>query len=609
MREGWISKTLGEVTVPSGTVDPRKKPSELFLYVDVSNVSKKTYRIVDSSEMLGKEAPSRARRQMKSGDVLFATIRPTLQRIAQVPDSLDGQVCSTGYFVFRPRSELDSRFLYYYLFTSGFTEAMESLQSGASYPAVNDKQVKQQRICFPPLPEQKRIVAILDEAFEGIDRAAANTQKNLANARELFESYLNSIFRQGGEDWMKTTLGMVCSFEGGSQPPKAEFSKERKKGYLRLIQIRDYKSDNHIVYIPREKARRFCSKSDVMIGRYGPPLFQILRGIEGSYNVALMKAVPDESQISKSFVYYFLKNGDILRYIIASSNRAAGQIGLNKATLEPYPISFPCLKEQTRIVLVLDGLLKDIQSLEEVYKKKLSALAEMKQSVLQKAFTGELTQSTPQAVLNAIETIPADTKSPAFAANIIAIGFDTHASNLREKTWGRVKAQKTLQLTESAGSIDMGREPIKDAAGPNDSAHMRKAENWAKAEQFFEFIKRGKGYQFKKLARYGEMIDEAQTMLAPYRDALDRVTDLVLPMDSKETEIFATIHAAWNNLILDDVEVSDEAVIHEARENWHTAKMDIPVSKFREAIRQIRKEGFIPDGSAKRVGDGQGSLL
>ena len=111
---------------------------------------------------------------------------------------------------------------------------------------------------------------------------------------------------------METKLGDVCQLVGGSQPPKSVFSKSKTVDNIRLIQIRDYKSDNHVVYIPRAQARRFCSADDVMIGRYGPPLFQILRGLDGAYNVALMKAVPDESQLSRDFLFYFLKHSTIL---------------------------------------------------------------------------------------------------------------------------------------------------------------------------------------------------------------------------------------------------------------------------------------------------------
>jgi type I restriction enzyme, S subunit len=146
--------------------------------------------------------------------------------------------------------------------------------------------------------------------------------------------------------WKYLPMGDVCSFIGGSQPPKSEFIFEAKKGYVRLLQIRDYKSDKNATYIPREKARRFCSKDDIMIGRYGPPLFQILRGLEGAYNVALMKAAPkDENILFKEYLFYFLQTNHLYKHIVSNSERTAGQDGIKKELLEAYEIPLPPLEE------------------------------------------------------------------------------------------------------------------------------------------------------------------------------------------------------------------------------------------------------------------------
>ena len=297
------------------------------------------------------------------------------------------------YFVTYDDTQYDPSFLYHCLKYLRLIRLAKGVK-----PGLNRNDVYQIEFAFPLLPEQKRIVAILDEAFEGIDRAIANTEKNLANTRELFESYLNAIFTHKGDGWVESNLGAVCKFQGGSQPPKSVFSPEKKEGYIRLIQIRDYKSDKYLVYIPKAKAKRFCKPDDVMIGRYGPPLFQILRGLEGAYNVALMKAVPNEEFLSKDFLFYFLKNRNILHYIISSSSRTAGQTGLNKATIEPYPIAFPTLEKQAIIVAQLQELKAETQRLEAIYRQKLVALKELKQSILQKAFTGELNADTPKTV-------------------------------------------------------------------------------------------------------------------------------------------------------------------------------------------------------------------
>ncbi len=192
--DGWVEKKLSEVIMLSETIDPRKKPDTIFFYVDVSSISNQSFKITEASTILGKDAPSRARRLIKSGDILFATVRPTLRRIAIVPDEMNGEVCSTGYFVFRPKPELDNKFLFYHLFTDKFMVAMESLQSGASYPAVNNMQVKQQNISFPHLPKQKRIVAILDELSAETHRLETIYKRKLSALTELKQSLLQKAF-------------------------------------------------------------------------------------------------------------------------------------------------------------------------------------------------------------------------------------------------------------------------------------------------------------------------------------------------------------------------------------------------------------------------------
>ena len=153
----------------------------------------------------------------------------------------------------------------------------------------------------------------------------------------------------------KLTIEDVCKFVGGSQPPKSQFISQSREGYVRLIQIRDYKSDVFATYIPENSTNKFCDERDIMIGRYGPPIFQICRGIKGAYNVALLKAVPREN-IDSNYLYYFLKQDSILRYVEGLSLRTGGQTGVDLVCLKEYPIALPKKTEQQKIVAVLSSL-------------------------------------------------------------------------------------------------------------------------------------------------------------------------------------------------------------------------------------------------------------
>ena len=183
---------LGDIIEKTETVNPASAfPNKEFDYVDVSSVNRSSLEIEKTQSLLGKKAPSRARRLIKNNDVIFATIRPTLRRVAIVPDNLNNQICSTGYIVLRPKPDtLLSSFLFYFLISDKVLFEMEQLQSGASYPAVTDSQVKSLSITYPSIAEQQRIVTKLNAALSQLGNAEALTNEKLKNLNLLKSAIL-----------------------------------------------------------------------------------------------------------------------------------------------------------------------------------------------------------------------------------------------------------------------------------------------------------------------------------------------------------------------------------------------------------------------------------
>ena len=607
MKAGWTEVALGDVCLKVKSTNPSKQPELAFEYIDVSSVSRDTKSVAGTTTLLGKDAPSRAKRPVQTDDVLFATIRPMLERVAVIGKQHNGAICSTGYVVLRPSQKVVPRFIYYFLQTTDFLKNMESLQRGASYPAVSNSDVENQIIPLPPLKEQRRIVAVLDDAFASLERARKNVEANLANAGEMLSALVDFEVMNSDETWTNSSIGEVVDIVGGSQPPKSEFVYEASDDLIRLIQIRDYKSDKNIVFIPRDKARRFCEPEDVMIARYGPPIFQILRGLRGAYNVALMKAVPkDVKHLSNEFLFYFLKNRPLLEYVINASSRAAGQSGVNKAGLYPYPIAYPDIEKQAGICERLREHERLSALLVKNYEAQLTDLYSMRQSLLERAFAGELTQASPIIAINDNE------RDERLSTATLVLAYEKHRLEQRHKTFGTVKAQKTLHLTESVGGLDLGRQPMVRQAGPHDQEHFSRVEVWATRNDVFRFVQRrtGKrGYDFVRGKNYATFLTEAKTLLADYQAGLSRFLPLMTRMNSEEAEIFATVHAAWNNLLAESKTPSDEDIVWAAREGWHESKLDIDRSKFFDAIRRIRHHEIEPDGSAKYVHGAQESLL
>ncbi len=400
---GWRIELLKDVLQKTTSVDPRKTPDDEFEYIDVSSVSRTTFSIDKTTRLRGIDAPSRARRHVKSGDVLFATIRPTLQRVAIVPDNLDGQVCSTGYFILRPKAEVDNRFLYYYLFTDSFMSEMERRQKGASYPAVNDGDVREQIITFPVVAEQKRIVAILDEAFAGISQAVANAEKNLANARELFESYLNNVFTQKGDGWVEESMESACSLITCGVAATPTYVDEDtgvpflsaqnvKSGEVTLHKFRYISTELHKNLTKKNKPQR----GDVLYSRVGAGFGEaavVEHTFDFSVYVSLTLIKPKPEKLNNYFLKYYL-NSPVIKSLAKSSITSSGVPNLNVKTVRQFQVSYPSMQKQKALVNEINIMNEKVSVLQKIYEKKLTVLIELKQSILQKAFNGELTVDT-----------------------------------------------------------------------------------------------------------------------------------------------------------------------------------------------------------------------
>lgn len=317
---------------------------------------------------------------MRANDVLFATVRPTLQRIAIVPDYLDNQVCSTGYFVLRPTDELDYRFVFYALFTEDFMGQMEILQKGASYPAVNDGEIRAQFIPVPPLPEQQRIVGILDEAFKHIAKAKANAEKNLQNAQALFESYIHDLFTQGNEEWVEMRLDKLSVNLDSMRVPITK--KDRKSGeypYYGASGIVDY-VDNYIF----EGDTLLISEDGAnLLARSTPIAFSVSGKYWVNNHAHILKF---EDMATQRFVEFYLESIKLDEYITG-----AAQPKLNQKALNSIPIPIPkTIDSQKKIVDSIESFVSKTQRLEFIYQQKIASLDELKQSLLHQAFTGEL---------------------------------------------------------------------------------------------------------------------------------------------------------------------------------------------------------------------------
>ena len=226
MNEAWTWLPLRELTIRGATWNPRADPRPSIRYIDVSAISRDELRIVSEATYSADNAPSRARKIVETGDTIFATVRPTLRRIAQIPASLDGEIVSTAFCVLRPdRQAIDADFLYFATQLESVMAGIASMESGASYPAVRDVDVLNQAVPLPPLPEQREIAAVLNT----IRTALLHQARCEVNATDLKRAAMRELFTRGlqsetqketeigpvPESWELVSIGNVFEIEQG----------------------------------------------------------------------------------------------------------------------------------------------------------------------------------------------------------------------------------------------------------------------------------------------------------------------------------------------------------------------------------------------------------
>lgn len=276
------------------------------------------------------------------------------------------------YYVTFDGNEYDLKFLYYLLSSLD----LPSLATGVK-PGINRNVVYAIERSFPPLPEQKSIVAILDEAFAGIDAAIANTEKNLVNARELFESYLRSAFNTERDGWFNTTIGDQITLQRGFDITK----KEQIPGPVPVVSSGGIKSYHDIAKV---------GGPGVVIGRKGSlGTVYFLEDSFWPHDTTLW--VKDFRTNHPRFVYYFLRSLDLKKLDSGAANPA-----LNRNMVHPIPIRWPAREKQVQLVEKFDAVCDESQRLEAIYQNKLSSLTELKQSLLKAAFSGELTRQSTE---------------------------------------------------------------------------------------------------------------------------------------------------------------------------------------------------------------------
>jgi type I restriction enzyme S subunit len=281
-----------------------------------------------------------------------------------------------GVLRIRDRSVLDYRYLYYVLSLRHSEISFDWVRK--AHPSVIKKLY--QNIPVPPLPEQQRIVAILDEAFEGIATAKANAEKNLLNARAIFESHLQSVFAQRGPGWVDTTVDKISTnLDNKRVPITKNVRTSGKYPYYGASGIVDYVGD----YIFEGDTLLVSEDGANLLARSTPIAFSVSGKYWVNNHAHILKF---ENMPTQRFVEFYLESTKLDEYI-----RGAAQPKLTQKALNSIPIPIPkSVEAQAQIVDSVESLQEETQRLARLYERKLAALEALKKSLLDQAFTGQL---------------------------------------------------------------------------------------------------------------------------------------------------------------------------------------------------------------------------
>jgi len=380
--KGWRWVRLGEVCeINQNSRNPAKEiPDKEFLYIDITSVESGTGEIKEIKKILGKNAPSRARRVIHQDDVIMSTVRPYLKAFAVIPPEYDNQICSTGFAVLSCNSGILPKFLLYALFSEVVIEQCNKMMIGAHYPALNNEQVSEIKIPLPPLPEQKRIVARIEALFSKIDEIKRLRKEANDLAKTLMPSALHEVFSKADEKgWKWVRLGEILDLSNGKSITK----KEMKEDGAYLV----YGSNGVI-----GKANKYLiNKDTIVIGRVGAcGVVNIAKAPAWiSDNAMYVSKLSDDIDIL--FLYYALTHLDLSRLakIVAQPSISQEPIKEQKIPI-PFKNRQPALDEQKRIVSYLDQISEKQKTLLKIYADIDNQITQLKQSILTKAFRGQL---------------------------------------------------------------------------------------------------------------------------------------------------------------------------------------------------------------------------
>lgn len=378
MEAGFEMKPIGDCVQDISSWNPQRDGGEADIcYLDLSSVSQETKTVESPSRILAKDAPSRARQLVRGGDILVSTVRPNLNGVARVPDSFDGATASTGFCVLRPdTNKLLGEYLLHWVKTPAFIQDMTRKATGASYPAVSDRIILESLLPLPPMPEQQRIAAILDQA----EVLRSKRRQALAKLDTLTQSLFLDSFgypRTNPRGWPIRPFAELCENQDSLRIPVKSADRDGKQGayaYYGASGIIDW-VDEYIF----DGERMLIAEDGANLVARSTPIAFMARGKYWVNNHAHVVAANGEANLR--YLEHFFALSDVKPYVSGSA-----QPKLNRSNLDRIPVPTPPLPIQNEFA----ARLEKVEQLRAMGQESLSKMERLFASLQHRAFRGEL---------------------------------------------------------------------------------------------------------------------------------------------------------------------------------------------------------------------------
>jgi len=398
MRVEWQTKKLGElcdVFADGDWVESKDQSTDGIRLIQTGNVGEGVFKDRAEKARYISEATFKRLRctEIYEGDCLVSRLPDPVGRSCILPDTGERMITAVDCTILRfNAARLLPEFFNFYSQSRDYLTAVDSATTGTTRNRISRSNLGLVPVPVPPLPEQQRIVGILDESFEAIAKAKDNAEKNLENAHSLFESHLEDVFAQRGAGCAERKLRDVCQISSALVDP-------RKKEFIDWVHVGAGNIESKTgIFIDLKTAKeeglisgKFpFEKTMVLYSKIRPYLMKVARpDFSGLCSADMYPLVPFQGAITRDFLFYLLLTKRFTDYAIQGSARA-GMPKVNREHLFEFKTWLPEVKKQDEICAKLDDLQEDTQRLASLYEHKLSSLEELKKSLLHQAFSGNL---------------------------------------------------------------------------------------------------------------------------------------------------------------------------------------------------------------------------